>query len=88
MNQRAEPEALDDSLRVLRRITHRELLTEDGQTRITSQAFIQGTPDGDVSVAQGQVDCRHSGEAPANRSRRESLPTPIHRATAIFVAAV
>ena len=51
MNQRAESEALDDSLRVLRRITHRELLTEEnGQTRITSQAFIQGTPDGDVSV--------------------------------------
>ena len=51
MNQPAQPEALDDSLRVIRRITHRELLTEgDGQTRITSQAFIQGTPDGDVSV--------------------------------------
>lgn len=51
MNQAAEPETLDSSLRVLRRVTHQELLTEeDGQTRITSQAFIQGKPDGDVSV--------------------------------------
>ena len=51
MNQPAESEPLDDSLRVLRRITDRELLTEEnGQTRITSQAFIQGTPDGNVSV--------------------------------------
>ena len=32
-----------------------------------------------------QVACRHSGEAPANRSRRESLPSAIHRAAAIFV---
>lgn len=51
MNQQPESEPLDDSLRVLRRITHRELLTEEsGQIRITSQAFIQGTPDGNVSV--------------------------------------
>ena len=51
MNQPPESKPLDDSLRVLRRITHRELVTEDnGQTRITSQAFIQGTPDGNVSV--------------------------------------
>ncbi len=51
MNQPPESEPLDDSLRVLRRITHRELFTEEnGQIRITSQAFIQGTPDGNVSV--------------------------------------
>ena len=51
MNQQPESEPLDDSLRVLRRITHRELLTEEsGQIRITSQAFIQGTLDGNVSV--------------------------------------
>ena len=51
MYQPPESEPLDDSLRVLRRITHRELFTEEnGQIRITSQAFIQGTPDGNVSV--------------------------------------
>ena len=48
-----EPElgCLNDGLIVLRRVRDYEVLVdEDGNRRPSSQAFIQGGPDGDVSV--------------------------------------
>ena len=48
-----EPELgrLNDGLTVLRRVRDYEVLVdEDGNRRPSSQAFIQGGPDGDVSV--------------------------------------
>ena len=41
---------LDDGLTVLRRVRDYEVLEEDGNPRPSSQAFIQGGPDGNVSV--------------------------------------
>jgi len=45
---------LDDGLTVLRRVRDYEvLMDEDGTPRPSSQAFIQGGPDGNVSVYLG-----------------------------------
>ena len=47
-----EPEEgrLDDGLTLLRRVRDYEVLVENGNPRPSSQAFIQGGPDGNVSV--------------------------------------
>ena len=47
-----EPEEgrLDDCLTLLRRVRHYEVLVENGNPRPSSQAFIQGGPDENVSV--------------------------------------
>ena len=47
-----EPEEgrLDDGLTLLRRVRDYEVLVENGNPRPSSQAFIQGVPDGNVSV--------------------------------------
>ena len=41
---------LDDGLTLLRRVRDYEVLVENGNPRPSSQAFIQGGPDGNVSV--------------------------------------
>lgn len=51
MTTEAQEGRLDDGLTVLRRVRDYEVLVdEDGTRRPSSQAFIQGGPDGNVSV--------------------------------------
>ena len=51
MTTEAQQGRLDDGLTVLRRVRNYEVLVEeDGIRRPSSQAFIQGGPDGNVSV--------------------------------------
>ena len=51
MTTEAQQGRLDDGLTVLRRVRDYEVLQEeDGYRRPSSQAFIQGDPDGNVSV--------------------------------------
>ena len=51
MTTEAQQGRLDDGLTVLRRVRDYEVLVEeDGTRRPSSQAFIQGGPDGNVSV--------------------------------------
>ena len=51
MTTEAQQGRLDDGLTVLRRVRNYEvLMEEDGTRRPSSQAFIQGGPDGNVSV--------------------------------------
>ena len=51
MTTEAQPGRLDDGLTVLRRVRDYETLQEeDGRRRPSSQAYVQGGPDGDVSV--------------------------------------
>ena len=51
MTTEAQQGRLDDGLTVLRRVRDYEVLMEgDGTRRPSSQAFIQGGPDGNVSV--------------------------------------
>ena len=51
MTTESEQRRLDDGLIILRRVRDYEVLEdEDGRPRPSSQAFIQGGPDGNVSV--------------------------------------